>query len=282
MGDEETHAASTRDNSTRRTQPRAGTTPDSRPPWRDKSILFTIIAAPTLIALATAILNLGVPWVTEKFSDHDAQPLVTASSTLGGCAWHYTPMNISNANDEDQQRLISPRAGTDTTYAAIQRGNDGVALTVTLQTASKEAILITGVRFNFTQKRTVPNRGSLYNPGGCGGGVTVRPFSVGLDYAPPTLKALPGVSDDGSPLPPLKFPFKISASDPESFEFRLNSELNYYEFTLEVDWRAPGQAGKTVVDDSGKAFRIMGKGNLPIYALNKDGKLQLEAASSGE
>jgi hypothetical protein len=228
-----------------------------------------------IIALSIALVETGIPRLIGLFQTEDTKPSVTASLYFGGCSWLYTKANIASADKSTQENLLSTGGNGDFTFAAIRRGSDGVVLSVTLQTTSKDPIIINNVRFNIRRSRVAHN-GSIYNPGGCGAGMAVRPFLVNMDSPTPSLKSLPGTDEEGSPLPPLKFPFKISSSDPESFEFRFESKIYYTEFTAAFDWSSPSGSGKITINNHGKNFKLMGTGDLPIYMLGDSQKLILD------
>lgn len=70
-----------------------------------------------------------------------------------------------------------------------QRRLGPVAVDITSQTSSKEAVLLVGMRVLDLQRKAPPTAGIAVADGGCGAGVDVRPFRTDLDKSDPPIIA---------------------------------------------------------------------------------------------
>jgi hypothetical protein len=130
---------------------------------------------------------------------------------------------------------------------------------ITAQTSSSESVLLMGLRVNVVKRSPLPKQGIVLESGGCGAGQDQRPFNVNLSQTPPSVTAVQGLA------PLTQFPFRIESSDPEVFVLSLSDASDECWFTVEIDWVKGGKPGKTIIDDRGKPFHVMGIGGWPRY-----------------
>ncbi|MFE3682163.1 hypothetical protein ACFXPM_02855 [Streptomyces sp. NPDC059095] len=149
-----------------------------------------------------------------------------------------------------------------------QRSLGPVAVDITSQTSSDEAVLLVGMRVLDVQRQPAPTTGIAVQDGGCGGQVDVRPFATNLNKPDPPIFAEPS-----SGHPPVKFPYKISPGDPEVFRLAVDNTTCFCAFAVELDWIAAGKAGKTILDNGGKGFLSAAAPAVPAYQLDSTSHL---------
>ncbi|MEU5060179.1 MULTISPECIES: hypothetical protein [unclassified Streptomyces] len=136
---------------------------------------------------------------------------------------------------------------------------------ITLQAKTEQSIVITGVQVKVLSSKAIPRRGLILEPDGCGALVWPRTFTVNLIGAPITTK--PVKPDTGKA--PVDFPFKVSTKDPEQVTLQLAPGDRDIRFTVKVEWVTDGEPGSKLLDNGGKGYRVMGRGNLPTYSQAK-------------
>lgn len=143
----------------------------------------------------------------------------------------------------------------------------GEAVEATIQGRTQQSVILTGMRVQVTSREPAPTHGIVVSYGECGGGVEVRNFDLDLSRTPPTYTAKPA-DNFGKVTPAVKFPYKISLSDPEVFKLTPvkgcgpNKDCTY---TVTLQWVADGKTGTTVLDNHGKGFRDLNPKDLPAY-----------------
>lgn len=138
----------------------------------------------------------------------------------------------------------------------------GAVIDITNQTSSRESVLLTGMRVLVLQRKPPPTSGIIVNSGGCGSGITARPFWTDLNKpnSPIIAEAVQGY-------PPVTFPFKISPNDPEVFRLSLKDTTCDCRIAVEIDWVSGGKAGKTILNNGGPGFWIVAAPKVPTYEL---------------
>lgn len=149
-----------------------------------------------------------------------------------------------------------------------QRRLGPVAVDITSQTSSKEAVLLVGMRVLDLQRKAPPATGIAVADGGCGVGVDVRPFWTNLDKIDPIIFA------KAAEHPPVTFPYKISSNDPEVFKLTLENTTCFCAFAVEIDWVAAGKAGKTILNNGGRGFLSSAAPKVAAYTLDSSNRLQ--------
>ncbi|MFE2103548.1 hypothetical protein ACFW9W_42395, partial [Streptomyces sp. NPDC059468] len=147
-----------------------------------------------------------------------------------------------------------------------QRRLGPVAVDITSQTSSKEAVLLVGMRVLDLQRKTPPATGIAVADGGCGAAVDVRPFSTDLDKSDPPIIAKAAAH------PPVTFPYKISPNDPEVFELTVENNTCFCAFAVEIDWVAAGKAGKTILNNGGPGFLSSAAPKAAAYTLDSSNR----------
>ncbi|MFF6996224.1 helix-turn-helix domain-containing protein [Streptomyces sp. NPDC008313] len=151
-------------------------------------------------------------------------------------------------------------------WAATQGAVHGRQTTVriSVQGKSSTAVVLEALRVRVVSRGT-PVTGTVYAMDqGCGSDMTPRQFSVNLDVNRPTAQARPG-SDRGKALPAVRFPYRVSAEDPEVLLVTATTDAYDCDWYLELDWSSQGRAGTVRVDDHGRPFRTSGIKGLPHY-----------------
>jgi hypothetical protein len=135
---------------------------------------------------------------------------------------------------------------------------------VTVQGRTEAQVTLTDLRVRVVERRPAI-RGTRFGPAG-GGGIVYRWVSANLDADPPKLSTH---VDDGAKnsVPeherrPIRFPYRVSVSDAETFEVLASTEKCDCSWVVELSWVSEGRLGTYVVDDGGKPFRVTGASNV--------------------
>ncbi|MFF5025773.1 helix-turn-helix domain-containing protein [Streptomyces collinus] len=158
-------------------------------------------------------------------------------------------------------------------WAATQGAVHGhqTMVQVSVQGKSSTAVVLTALRVRVVSRGT-PVAGTAYDmEQGCGGGLTPRDFSVDLDIDRPIAHARPG-NDGGKALPAVRFPYRVSAEDPEVLLVTATTDAYDCAWYLELDWSSQGRSGTVRVNDHGRPFRTSGIKGLPRYWYGTNGQ----------
>lgn len=148
------------------------------------------------------------------------------------------------------------------TQSAVHGGETMVELSV--QGTSDTAVVLTALRVRVAG-RSDPAPGNAYAMDqGCGGALTPRYFDVDLDKDRPIARAVAG-NDAGAPIPAVRMPYRVSATDPEVLLVTARTEGCDCRWYLELDWSSQGRTGTVRIDDDGRPFRTSGIEGLPRY-----------------
>lgn len=148
------------------------------------------------------------------------------------------------------------------TQGAVHGGETLVELSV--QGTSDTAVVLTALRVRVAG-RSEPAPGNAYAMDqGCGGALTPRFFDVDLDKDRPIARAVAG-NDAGTPIPAVRMPYRVSASDPEVLMITARTEGCDCRWYLELDWSSQGRTGTVRIDDRGRPFRTSAVEGLPHY-----------------
>ncbi|BFO16661.1 hypothetical protein SHKM778_30490 [Streptomyces sp. KM77-8] len=177
-----------------------------------------------------------------------------------GCGHDYV---IARPPDQVPPPPAPQDAGTwAATQAAVHGGETLVELSV--QGTSGTAVVLTALRVRVAG-RSGPVPGNAYAMDqGCGGALTPRYFDVDLDKDRPIARAVAG-NDAGTPVPAVRMPYRVSASDPEVLLVTARTAGCDCRWYLELDWSSQGRTGTVRVDDHGRPFRTSGIEGLPHY-----------------
>ncbi|MFH8761098.1 helix-turn-helix domain-containing protein [Streptomyces althioticus] len=152
------------------------------------------------------------------------------------------------------------------TWAATQEAVHGKETLVELSVQGKTdtAVVLTALRVRVTG-RSAPASGNAYAMDqGCGGALTPRYFDVDLDRDRPIARAVAG-NDAGTPVPAVRMPYRVSATDPEVLLITARTEGCDCRWWLELDWSSQGRTGTVRIDDRGRPFRTSAVTGLPHY-----------------
>jgi len=135
---------------------------------------------------------------------------------------------------------------------------------LSVQGTSGTAVVLTALRVRVVG-RAGPAPGNAYGMDqGCGGALTPRYFDVDLDKDRPIARAVAG-NDSGTPIPAVKLPYTVSATDPEVLLVTARTRGCDCRWYLELDWSSQGRTGTVRVDDDGRPFRTSGVADRPRY-----------------
>jgi len=164
-------------------------------------------------------------------------------------------------------RVPPPPAPQDArTWAATQGAVHGKETLVELSVQGKSdtAVVLTALRVRVAG-RSAPAPGNAYAMDqGCGGALTPRYFDVDLDKDRPIARAVAG-NDAGTPIPAVRMPYRVSATDPEVLMITARTEGCDCRWYLELDWSSQGRTGTVRIDDRGRPFRTSAVEGLPHY-----------------
>lgn len=135
---------------------------------------------------------------------------------------------------------------------------------LSVQGTSDTAVVLTALRVRVAG-RSEPAPGNAYAMDqGCGGALTPRYFDVDLDKDRPIARAVAG-NDAGTPVPAVRMPYRVSASDPEVLMVTARTRGCDCRWYLELDWSSQGRTGTVRIDDRGRPFRTSAIDGLPHY-----------------
>ncbi|MFJ5777678.1 helix-turn-helix domain-containing protein [Streptomyces sp. NPDC093094] len=191
----------------------------------------------------------------------------TADSQIweGGCGHDYV------IGKEPPQVPPPPVQQDAEAWAATQEAVPGrqTRVQVSVQGKSSTAVVLQALRVRVVSRGT-PVTGNVYAMGqGCGGDLAPREFSVNLDADRPIVRARSG-GDTEVPLPVVRFPYRVSAEDPEVLLVTATTETYDCMWYLELDWSSQGRTGTVRIDDHGRPFRTSGIKGLPHYWYGTD------------
>ncbi|MFI0937531.1 helix-turn-helix domain-containing protein [Streptomyces sp. NPDC021020] len=141
-------------------------------------------------------------------------------------------------------------------------------LELTAQTGVTEPIVLHALYIHVVSSKPA-QKGNVYTPGsGCGGPLAPANFAVDLDAPTPRTTPVRGLAADGTTVTLSKFPFRISATDPQVLDVDATTADRDVSWYLELAWNSGGHSGKLTVDDHGHPFRTVGLKGDPAYFYN--------------
>ncbi|MEE1760305.1 helix-turn-helix domain-containing protein [Streptomyces sp. SP18BB07] len=158
-------------------------------------------------------------------------------------------------------------------WAATQRGVHGrnTIVEITVQGRKSTAVVLNALRVRVVG-RTTPVEGNSYvMGGGCGGRVTPRYFDVDLDKDRPIARSVDGADLDVR-IPAVRFPYSVSATDPEVLKVSAETATCDCSWYLELDWSSEGRTGTVRIDDGGSPFRTTAVKGLPRYEYDTENR----------
>lgn len=152
-------------------------------------------------------------------------------------------------------------------HGAVHGGTTNVEMTV--QGRSSAAVVLQDLHVRVVGRRTPLLWSSFAMENGCGGSLTPRLFSVNLDAARPLARPTDG-NDAGKPIPAVRFPYRVSDTDPEVLLVKATTSGCDCSWYLELDWTSDGRKGTVRIDDNGKPFRTSSVKGRPEYGYYRD------------
>ncbi|MER6139941.1 helix-turn-helix transcriptional regulator [Streptomyces sparsogenes] len=152
-------------------------------------------------------------------------------------------------------------------HGAVHGGTTNVEVTV--KGRSESAVVLQDLHVRVVGRRTPLPWSSFAMENGCGGSLTPRAFSVDLDADRPLPIPTDG-SDAGEPIPAVRFPYRVSATDPEVLLVNARTSGCDCSWYLELDWTSGDREGTIRIDDHGAPFRTSGVKGRPEYGYQYD------------
>ncbi|MBC3990454.1 helix-turn-helix domain-containing protein [Streptomyces sp. AC563] len=147
-------------------------------------------------------------------------------------------------------------------HGAVHGGTTIVEVTVAGR--SSQAVVLRGLQVRVVGRQAPLAWPAFAMENGCGGSLTPRAFSVDLDMARPLAKPTDGY-DGQRPLPAVRFPYRVSATDPEVLRVNARTLACDCQWYLELDWVSGDRQGTVRIDDGGRPFRTSGLKGRPEY-----------------
>ncbi|MFI1037140.1 helix-turn-helix domain-containing protein [Streptomyces hygroscopicus] len=147
-------------------------------------------------------------------------------------------------------------------HGAVHGGTTNVEVTV--QGRASSAVVLRALHVRVVGRRTPLAWSSFAMENGCGGSLTPRAFSVNLDASRPLARPTDG-NDGGEPIPAVRFPYRVAASDPEVLLVNARTTGCDCSWYLELDWTSGGRSGTLRIDDHGSPFRTSSVKGRPEY-----------------
>jgi hypothetical protein len=233
-----------------------------------KWILGIVVAAVAAVitSYVTGGITSGVDRVRGSFEEEPA-PLgvtVTRLAKEGSGHWVFAqPMKAVKAIPLPNRDL-----GALETWDAWAHSHGGMDASSTgvrfiVEGATSHPVVLTGLTAEIVE-RLPPPRGVHVVPFG-GGGLPTRRFEVNLDESPPTVRSLAAAPELESAPPPIDFPYRVSATDPEVFLMIGSTLACDCAWRANLEWVYQGKKGMTVIDDAGRPFRTVSPSRSAIY-----------------
>lgn len=147
-------------------------------------------------------------------------------------------------------------------HGAVHGGTTNVEVTV--QGRAESAVVLRALHVRVVGRRTPLAWSSFAMENGCGGSLTPRAFAVDLDAARPRARPTDG-NDGGKPIPAVRFPYRVWASDPEVLLVNARTAGCDCSWYLELEWTSGDRSGTARIDDGGVPFRTSGIKGRPAY-----------------
>jgi hypothetical protein len=139
-----------------------------------------------------------------------------------------------------------------------------------VQGANAAAVTIHDIRVRVVTRRPATT-GTLVSRV-CGDAGAYRMLDVDLDRDPPAARSvvsdgvsLEDVRAGGEPdwsVAPIKFPYRVSLSEPESFVIYGNTASSDVSWVIDLDWASGRERGTATIDDGGTPFRTIGRASI--------------------
>ena len=252
----------------------AGRPPVRRPWYRHRRVAVTTAVVGTLLATLGTLGSLSALSTDRSPAKAPSVPSPTPTKELPapitwtansqawalGCGHDYV---VAKSPEEVPPPPAAQDAGR---WAASQHAVHGgdTNVEISVQGKTSTAVVLEALRVRVVG-RGEPAEGTAYSMDqGCGGSITPRSFSVDLDKDRPIARSTPG-NDVGTPIPAVRFPYRVSAQDPEVLLVTARTVSCDCRWYLELDWSSQGRTGTVRIDDAGRPFRTSSIKGLPRY-----------------
>jgi hypothetical protein len=147
-------------------------------------------------------------------------------------------------------------------------------LRFTVQNKLESAVVLTGLSINIVGEESLTSKAKIVGDDGCGAPAVPRTFGVDFAKRPPKLDAIAGRDENGKTIPAIKFPFKVSSTDPEVFDLTVTAGPEAdIRWTASLAYTQDGRGYEATIDDGGRPFHSVPKGAVTSYGLHEDGVL---------
>ncbi|MEW2115517.1 helix-turn-helix transcriptional regulator [Streptomyces sp. NPDC005474] len=252
--------------------------PGRRPLYRHRRITVPLAVAGTLVATVGTLGSLSA--LSADRSPSKAPPArssapapTPAEAAPAPIAWtaNSQAWTLGCGHDyviaKSPEQVPPPPAAQDAgPWAATQHAVHGgdTNLEISVQGRTSTAVVLEALRVRVVG-RSAPAKGTAYSMDmGCGGSITPRSFSVDLDKDRPIARSTAGADVD-TPIPAVRFPYRVSAQEPEVLLVNARTVTCDCRWYLELDWSSQGRTGTVRVDDAGRPFRTSAIKGLPRY-----------------
>lgn len=156
-------------------------------------------------------------------------------------------------------------------------GNEGrTEIWLIVQGESDTAVILRGMEIVDVDRRPVdPDAIALTTCYPEGGIVDERYFDVNFDPDHPSITPRPGTySHPLANSRAVKFPFRISQSEPESFSLRVRGGPCLCNWRLAINWSSGGKSGQLIVDRGFSKIITDTRDDVSIYQWRENGKFR--------
>ncbi|MBH5337785.1 helix-turn-helix domain-containing protein [Streptomyces pactum] len=152
-------------------------------------------------------------------------------------------------------------------HGAVHGGTTNVEVTV--RGRGPSAVVLRDLHVRVVGRRAPLPWSSFAMENGCGGALTPSAFSVNLDADRPLARPTDGFDGEHT-LPAVRFPYRVSDTDPEVLLVNARTAGCDCEWYLELDWTSGDRGGTVRIDDGGRPFRTSGTVGRPEYGYALD------------
>ena len=142
---------------------------------------------------------------------------------------------------------------------------DPVTLLISATSTLNHAITLTDLKFHVVSRAPAIRGTRLNILEGCGAGGTFRFGYINLDLSPPYWVPNAKIPETYR-ADALKFPYTITANDPETLWITLTTTRCDCRWYAELDWIDGTAVGQTKITDNGLAFATTAHANIPAFA----------------
>ncbi|MDX3642560.1 transcriptional regulator, partial [Streptomyces sp. MB09-02B] len=159
-------------------------------------------------------------------------------------------------------------------WAATQNAVHGrqTKVRISVQGKSSAAVVLDALHVRVVGRDTAGGGTAYFMGQGCGSELTPRHFAVNLDADRPIAHPKDGEdgADGGRVIPAVRFPYRVSAEDPEVLLVDATTQTYDARWYLELDWSSQGRTGTIRIDDHGRPFHTTGIKGMPHYWYGTD------------